>query len=107
MAAVLETRGRRLFGVDRVTACWLTVTNQAGQWCPTKKNIRNVFRPHCARRPGPGCACDLSRSARRRSAGADEYYLTTVSSTELKQLYQHILALKQVVILDTCAAGAE
>ncbi|MCA1557698.1 MAG: caspase family protein, partial [Acidobacteria bacterium] len=128
MAQALEIGAKGLFGVDKTHITLLTTTGKAGALAPTKENFRKAFADVAAKaRPwdifvvymaGHGVAL----------AGTEDVYLyptqeartldgvalsdktlreaTTVSSEELVDWIKRVPALKQVMVLDTCAAGA-
>ena len=127
IAHALELAGKRLFGADKVHLTLLS-TKGAGQASkPTKENIRKAFEAARKARStdvlviylaGHEVAlkrvgdeyCYLTSDARSTDAAAlsDPAVLasSTVISNELVDWIKQIPALKQVMLLDTCAAGA-
>ena len=124
MAHALEVGGRRLFGVERVDlATFATGTGRE----PTKENIRKAFEAISSKAgPGDVLIVYLAGHGIAGKAGTDRYYYltreartlkpeddtklweqTTISSAELLEWLRHKgMPLHQVVVLDTCAAGA-
>ncbi|MEY4751561.1 MAG: hypothetical protein RIQ60_3775 [Pseudomonadota bacterium] len=120
MARALELGGRALFGADRVKLKLLSSDgNQAEQ--PTRANLRAAFEALKQARPGDIVVVYL---AGHGVAAKDLYYYPSqeagsllvedpavwaqraVSSDELAVWLKDSPALKQVLLLDTCAAGA-
>lgn len=128
MARALELGGKRLFGVDKVHVTLLCDTEAQGDLAPTRANLEKAFEAAREARPtdvlvvylaGHGIAlqeqgqetyCYLTKEA--RSASRDAFRdpqlrrQYSLSSAELTEWFKKIPALKQVLILDTCAAGA-
>lgn len=123
MARALEIGGKRLFGVKQID---IAVFAGAGRE-PTKENLRQAFAS-IADRAGPNdvVLVYLAGHGVAGKAGSDLYYYltrearsanpdddpqlwsaTTISSSELLQwLRRKGMPLREVVVLDTCAAGA-
>jgi WD40 repeat protein len=132
-AAALGVAGARLFGAERVHLAVLSdadarphviggAAGESNARPPTQAAIRNAFSAARAAKPGDvlvvffaghgttapdgeywyltreARTTDLSDPAVRTSAG--------LSSSELTELLKAIPATKQVMVLDTCAAGA-
>lgn len=126
MAKALELGAKRLFGADKVHLTLLTGAKIAfGP--PTKANIQNAFEAARKARPSDVLVVYLAGHGVSLSAGSDLYCFLTkdarsadvnalsdpavlaqyaVTSAELTEWIKKIPALKQVMILDTCAAGA-
>ena len=124
MAHALEIGGKRLFGVERIDlATFATGTSHE----PTKENLRKAFEAVPARAgPNDVVLIYLAGHGVAGKAGSDLYYYltrearsvkpeddpklweqTTISSAELLEwLRRKGMPLRQVVVLDTCAAGA-
>jgi uncharacterized caspase-like protein len=128
MAKALELGGKRLFGADKVYVALLCDDGPPGAVAPTRANLEKAFAAACKCRPtdvlvvylaGHGIALQekdqetyfyltneartVSRDAFRDPEVRRQYSL---SSAELTEWFKKIPALKQVLILDTCAAGA-
>jgi len=124
MAHALEIGGKRLFGADRIEVATFT-TGSAHE--PTKENLRNAFEAISAKaQPNDVVLVYLAGHGVAGKAGSDIYYYltrdarttnpdddpklwaqTTISSAELLEwLRRKGMPLRQVVVLDTCAAGA-
>jgi hypothetical protein len=120
-AHALELGGDRLFGAEHVHVTVLSSSGKPGELAPTKENLRNAFVAAQKAKPadvfvvyfaGHGVALsdlyayptanartlDLSDPAVRSQAA--------VTSDELVDWIKKIPARHQVMILDTCAAGA-
>ncbi len=124
MAAALEVGGKGLFGVDHVDiARFATGSGRE----PTKQNIRQAFLEVAAKAgPNDVLLVYFAGHGVAGAAGSDLYYYltrdarttnpeedpqlwreTTISSAELLEwLRRKGMPLRQVVVLDTCAAGA-
>ncbi|HYI10437.1 MAG TPA: caspase family protein [Thermoanaerobaculia bacterium] len=120
MASAIELGGRGLFGAERVHLTRL-VTGDPLVKPPTKANLKAAFA--AAERAQPGDVL-LVYFAGHGTAIVDDYVYPTsqattvdlddtasrerdaVTGTELVDWIKKIRALKQVMILDTCAAGA-
>jgi WD40 repeat protein len=121
MARALELGGDRLFGREHVHITVLSSAGQPGELAPSKANLKSAFQAAQRAQPGDvlvvylaghGVALqdlyayptqeartlDLSDSAIREG--------TSVTSEEFTEWIKKIPALHQVMILDTCAAGA-
>jgi hypothetical protein len=126
MAAALKLGGQRLFGAEKVKVT-LLASDDDGALTPTKDHLARAFEAaraakpedvvvvylagHAVTLPGTdGLYAYLTQDARSAdpSALADEAVRATalVTSEELTEWTKKIPALKQVMILDTCAAGA-
>jgi hypothetical protein len=124
MAQALRLGANRLFGADKVN---LTLLSSQGGQKPTKSNIQKAFS--AARKAkandiivvyfaGHGVAIEKNNSLycylTQEARAADAQTLsdpvvraqTTISSEELTEWIKKIPALKQVMVLDTCAAAA-
>jgi WD40 repeat protein/uncharacterized caspase-like protein len=124
----VEVGGRRLFGVERMHLTLLTTENDPHAIEPTKANFKRTFE-EIARRAKPDdiFLVYLAGHGITLGRGTDTYiYLTkeartsdtgvlsdgalrrqvSISSEELTEWHKAVSALKQVLILDTCAAGA-
>ena len=127
MAHAIELGARRLFGADKVHLTLLTTTLDKRALLPTKENFIKAFADARKAKPtdilivylaGHGIAlqtgnssyCYLTKEARTSDGAAlsdpDVRRQTTITSDELTDWIKQIPALKQVLILDTCAAGA-
>jgi WD40 repeat protein/uncharacterized caspase-like protein len=124
MAHALEIGGKELFGVDGVDIARFA---SGAEREPTKENIRQAFAA-IAGKAGPNdvVLVYLAGHGVAGKAGSDLYYYltrearsvnpdddpqlwkqTTISSAELLEwLSRKGMPLRQVVVLDTCAAGA-
>jgi hypothetical protein len=128
MARALELGGKRLLGADRTRITLLCDDGPAGTPLPSRANLEKAFVAARQARPtdvlvvylaGHGVAmqekgqefyCYLTQEARtaNREAFADSAVRRqyAVTSAELTEWFKQIPALKQVLVLDTCAAGA-
>ena len=127
MAHALELAGKRLFGADKVHLTLLSTADDPKAQKPTKDNLRKAFEAARQARPGDVLVVYLAGHGVALKQGGDEYcYLTAdargsdataladpavlaswaVTSSELVDWIKQIPALKQVMLLDTCAAGA-
>jgi hypothetical protein len=127
MAHALELAGQRLFGADKVHLTLLSTGDHPKALKPTKENIRKAFESVRKAKPTDVLVVYLAGHGVALKQGGDEYcYLTsdargadttaladpgvldlwTVTSSELVDWIKKIPALKQVMLLDTCAAGA-
>jgi hypothetical protein len=127
MARALELAGKRLFGPDKVHLTLLSTGGNPKAQKPTKENIRKAFEAVRKAKPADVLVVYLAGHGVALKQGRDEYcYLTAdargtdttvladpavlavwaVTSSELVDWIKHIPALKQVMLLDTCAAGA-
>jgi WD40 repeat protein len=120
IAAAVQLGARELFGSDKVHLA-LFASDLAESAQPTKANLQGAFQKLAQAKVGDIVFVYLSGHG---VAFNDEYYFPTaeatslavsdpavqahraVSSTELAQWLKASPALKQVVVLDTCAAGA-
>ena len=126
-ATALQLGGKRLFGADKVHLTLLTTSDHPRAIKPTKANLAKAFADLKKVKPGDVLVIYLAGHGVALQQGNDLYcYLTadarsldlaaladpavraatTVSSEELTQWIKAIPALKQVMVLDTCAAGA-
>jgi hypothetical protein len=126
-AKALEMGAKRLFGADKIHIKLLTSSSKEPASLPTKANFQKAFEAARRARPtdvflvylaghgvslqrGNDLYCYLTQEA--RSADATVYADTAVravsaiASDELVEWIKQIPALKQIMILDTCAAGA-
>jgi uncharacterized caspase-like protein len=127
MAHALKLGAHRLFGPDRVHITVLSSSEKISALSPTKENLRMAFEKARQAKPkdifvvylaGHGLALRgekelyafLTREA--RSVGTEHFSDPAIraeqslTSEELTEWTKQIPALKQVLILDTCAAGA-
>jgi WD40 repeat protein len=121
--------GKNLFGVERMRLKLLSSSGAQGAELPTKENFRRAFAEFAAQaRPNDILFVYLAGHGITLNAGADTYYYltqeattankealskdsrllssSTINSEELTQWHKSVKALKQVLVLDTCAAGA-
>jgi WD40 repeat protein len=118
VAKAIRLGGERLFGADNVDVSLLT---SPGGNPPTKKRFEEAFRR--IRSAASGDILVVYLAGHGAAAGGSYYYLTsearstslddpavrdrvTVSSSEMVKWFKESPALKQVMVLDTCAAGA-
>jgi WD40 repeat protein len=127
MAKALELAAKGLFGADKVHLTLLTTSATQKSLTPSKDNFRKAFDAVRKARPtdvlvvylaGHGAAlqkgqdvyCYLTQEARSTdpAAFADPEVLKqcAITSEELVEWIKQVPALKQVMLLDTCAAGA-
>jgi WD40 repeat protein len=127
MANAIELGARRLFGALRVHLTVLSTAEDERSIAPTKANFIRAFESARKAKPGDilivylsghGVAlqkenstyCYLTQEARTTDSAtlSDPAVLkaTTITSEELTEWVKTIPAKKQVIILDTCAAGA-
>jgi hypothetical protein len=125
-AKALELGAKKLFGADKVHLKLLATENQ-NAINPTKANFRAAFEEFRRAKPTDILVIYLAGHGVTLQQGTDTYlYLTeaarttdkavladsavrtatSISSDELTEWTKAIPALKQVMILDTCAAGA-
>ena len=123
----LQIGGKRFFGADKVHLTMLTTSDNPNALLPTKDNLRKAFEAAKKAKPGDVLVIYLAGHGVALQQGNDLYcYLTvdarsldpaamadpavraatTVSSEEMAEWIKQIPALKQVMVLDTCAAGA-
>ena len=126
-ATALQLGAKRLFGADKVHVTLLTTSDNPQARKPTKENLAKAFADLKKAKPGDILVVYLAGHGVAMQQGNDLYcYLTadarsldpatlndpavraatTVSSEELAEWIKQIPALKQVMVLDTCAAGA-
>ena len=118
MAKALQLGATRLFGVENVHTTLLTTTDSKSP--PSKANIKQAFEKARAAKPWDILAVYFSGHG--EAVGDTYYYLTqeahstdlidpvvrndvAISSEELVDWLRQSPALKQVMVLDTCAAG--
>jgi WD40 repeat protein/Tfp pilus assembly protein PilF len=127
MYQALRLAGEGLFGKGMVSLHLLSTSGSPGTVLPTKEEFRRAFGAIAgeadsqdvlviylaghgvARRGIADQYYYLTKSARNTELPANDLImldLATVSSEELRNWSLNIKALKQVIILDTCAAGA-
>ena len=128
MARALELGAKRLFGAEKVHLQLLSSDkNNPRAIAPTKSNISKAFEEVRKARPQDIFVLYFAGHGVTLQQGTDSYlYLTqdarttdsavladpavraqtTISSEELVEWIKRVPALKQVMILDTCAAGA-
>jgi WD40 repeat protein len=128
MAQAIALGAKRLFGTDKVHVTLLSTSARPGALAPTRTNFEKAFADVSKKaRPGDVLFVYLAGHGVSLAAGNDQYcYLTreartadaaaladpalmaqtTITSTELTEWVKKIPALKQVLVLDTCAAGA-
>ena len=126
MAQALQLGAQRLFGTDKVHLTLLSSTGHPGTIAATKENFKKAFA--FARRAksedvlviylaGHGIAmrltgdddlyCYLTQEARRIELSDPAVReASSITSEEMVDWIKQIPALKQVMVLDTCAAGA-
>jgi WD40 repeat protein len=120
-AKALQIGGNRLFGPARVHISLLTTSGHAGVQEPTKANLGKAFDAARQSKPrdvlvvylsGHGVAIHDTYAYPTQEARTLDLTdpavrtRTSITSEELVQWVNAIPALKQVMILDTCAAGA-
>jgi hypothetical protein len=128
MANAIELGAKRLFGADKVHVTLLSTAEDTRAIPPTKDNftkafaaLRGVTKPTdilivylaghgITLQRGSDTYCYLTQEARTTDtsvlADSAVRQQTTITSEELVDWIKQIPALKQVVMLDTCAAGA-
>jgi len=127
MSRALSLGAKRLFGADKIHITLLSTSGDARAVSPTKANFENAFREAQKARPSDILIIYFAGHAITASENRDTYYfltkdarttdsnvltdrevrdLTTISTDDLLKWIRQIPALKQVIILDTCAAGA-
>jgi WD40 repeat protein len=121
----LQIGAKRLFGTEKVTLRLLTTAPESGAIAPTKSHFHEAFLAVASEaRPQDILVVYLAGHGVSVRSESDLYcYLTqeaqttdltdpairsnaSISSEELTEWITKIPALKQVMILDTCAAGA-
>ncbi|UPU35850.1 caspase family protein [Geomonas paludis] len=130
MAQALSVSARRLFGAEKVHISLLSdypshsQSEDALKSLPlTRENLENAFRQAHKAKAGDVLVIYLAgHGVMSPGEGSDYYYLTSearttdlsdpvvrrqsgVSSSELTEWIKLIPALKQVMVMDTCAAG--
>jgi hypothetical protein len=123
MARAIRIGAERLFGAERSHVTLLTTAQEPGTVLPTRENIRQAFE--AARQAKPTDILMVYMAGHGVNYGGqdgDYYYLTqearsgdltdpevrrrtAVSSMELTDWIKQIPALKQTLVLDTCAAA--
>jgi uncharacterized caspase-like protein len=129
IAKAISVGGKNLFGVERSHVTLLATGDYPGAIAPTKENFQKAFDTYARKaKPEDIFFVYLSGHGITLGHGSDTYlYLTkdanttdidelkkdsellaraTISSEEMKRWFKSVNALKQVLILDTCAAGA-
>lgn len=125
----IQIGGKNLFGVERVKIRLLSTGDDPSAVLPSKENFRKAFAEFALQaKPNDILFVYLSGHGTTLNLGSDTYYYltqeasttnreilskdsqllsgSTISSEELTNWHKSIKALKQVLILDTCAAGA-
>jgi uncharacterized caspase-like protein len=125
-AKALLLGSKRLFGADKVHLTVLSTSGNAGTIAPTKENFRKAFEAARKAKPedlfivylaGHGVAlrlsgdndtyCYLAQEARSTDLTDPAVRAaSSITSDEMVDWIKQVPALKQVMILDTCAAGA-
>jgi len=126
-AKALEIGSKKLFGAEKVHIKLLTTNSTDTTLRPTKENFRKAFEEFRKAKPTDILIVYLAGHGVTLQRGSDLYlYLTqearttdksvlsdeslrrslSVSSEELVEWIKLVPALKQAMILDTCAAGA-
>ncbi|MEN8689053.1 MAG: caspase family protein, partial [Desulfobacterales bacterium] len=118
MATALTLGAKRLFGAEKVQ---ITLLSTEPKNFPTRANIKQAFEKVCTAKPwdilvvylaGHGVALGdtyyyLTQEARSTNlTDPDIRELVAISSDDLVKWIKKSPALKQVMVLDTCAAGA-
>ena len=127
IANAIELGAKRLFGADKVHLTLLSTAEDPRAIAPTKDNFTKAFEAARKAKPTDILIVYLAGHGITLQRGSDMYcYLTkearttdtaalsdsavrkqeTITSEELVDWIKQIPALKQVVMLDTCAAGA-
>ncbi|MGH9883231.1 MAG: caspase family protein, partial [Pyrinomonadaceae bacterium] len=127
IANAIELGAKRLFGADKVHMKLLSTVDDRRALAPTKENFSKAFAAARQAKPtdilivylaghgitlqrGTDTYCYLTQDARTTDTAklSDPAVLkqTTITSEELVEWIKQIPALKQVIMLDTCAAGA-
>ncbi len=129
MFQALKIGGKNLFPVEKMKLKLLATGNNPQAVPPTKENFRKAFAEFASQaEPQDILFVYLSGHGITLNFGSDTYYYltqeatttdkqklstdsvllagSTVSSEELTEWHKSVKALKQVLILDTCAAGA-
>jgi uncharacterized caspase-like protein len=124
----IEIGGKNLFGVEKMHLTLLTTNAHPKAIAPTKANFKRAFEEVAKQaKPTDILLVYLAGHGIRLGRGTDTYlYLTreartsdasvlsddavrvavSITSEELTSWHKGVAALKQVLILDTCAAGA-
>ena len=124
MATAVALGAKKLFGAEKVHLTLLSTSEHGGAIPPTKANFAKAFAVARKAKPGDILIVYLAGHGVALSGEADSYaYLTAeartleltdpavrvqtaITSEELTEWTKRIPALKQVMVLDTCAAGA-
>jgi len=129
MFQAVRVGGKNLFGAERTKLVLLSTGVNKEAIPPTKDNFRKAFDTFARdAKPGDILFVYLSGHGITLNSGSDTYYYltqeastndkdilgkdskllenTTINSEELTQWHKRIKAQKQLLILDTCAAGA-
>lgn len=125
----IQVGGKNLFGVERMKLKLLNTGGNKGAILPTKENFRQTFAEFAREaKPNDILFVYLAGHGITINLGSDTYYYltqeatttnketlskdsellssSTINSEELTQWHKGVKAQKQVLILDTCAAGA-
>nr|WP_320013994.1 caspase family protein [uncultured Desulfobacter sp.] len=123
MAHALEIGATRLFGVDNVRLTLLITSDKSEQATPTRERLQAAFEAAAKARASDLLIVYLAgHGVNYGGQDGDFYYLTpdagsgnlddpavrasaAISSRELTEMIKKVPALKQILILDTCAAG--
>jgi WD40 repeat protein len=124
MAKALEIGAKRLFGTERAHVTLLNTSGDARTVVPSKANLKRAFEEVARKaRPWDIFVVYLAGHGTGKTGSDSYFYLTqeargfldledpavraqvAVSSDELTEWTKRVPALKQVMVLDTCAAG--
>ena len=123
MATALQVGAHRLFSAEKVHLQQLTTDDPDATNAPTRANLLRAFKNAAQAQPTDVLVVYLAgHGVTHGGQDGDFYYLTqdarsaeltdpavrdqvALSSRELTELIKQIPALKQVLILDTCASG--
>jgi WD40 repeat protein/uncharacterized caspase-like protein len=127
IASALELGAKKLFGADKSHITLLVNDKDGKHLPPTRANIEKAFAAARSAKPGDVFVVYLAGHGVALPGDADQYcYLTSdartadpavlsdpavasqyaVSGADLTEWIKKVPALKQVMVLDTCAAGA-
>ncbi len=127
MARAISLAGQRLFGPEKIHLRLLSSTQTQPTGRPTKENIRLAFEEFRKSKPGDVVFIYLAGHGVTMGRGSDSYLFltqdarsndnavladaavrrqTSVSGEELAAWVNQVLALREAMVLDTCAAGA-
>jgi WD40 repeat protein len=122
-AQAIKVGATNLFGADRLHLALFTSSASDPRMLPTRDNLVRAFRDAKQAKAGDVLLVYLAGHGISQGGEKGDYYFLTseaattnfddpeankqkaLSGTELASLIQDIPALKQVLILDTCAAG--